>query len=196
MKNAARILIAVALLAGLAGSRRVAAAGGSAEAFANLKTLVGHWEEQKASEHKATLDIELTSGGTTLLERFHMVEQGKPVEMITMYYLDGGQIKLTHYCMAGNQPTMRGTYAPETKTLTFDFENATNLKSANDGHMHHERERRAHASCGLQVHRQRSFPNHLDVSEGSEGRVQRRRDLHPKVTVPECGTFPVVAWDG
>ena len=137
MKNAARILIAVTLLAGLAGSRRVAAAGGSAEAFAQLKTLVGHWEEQKASEHKATLDIELTSGGTTLLEKFHMVEQGKPVEMITMYYLDGGQIKLTHYCMAGNQPTMRGTYAPEAKTLTFDFENATNLKSANDGHMHH-----------------------------------------------------------
>src|ERR1700676_4609525 len=137
MQNAARILTAVALLAGLAGSRQVVAAGGSADAFAQLKTLVGHWEEQKASESKATLDIELTAGGTTLLEKFHMVEQGKPVEMITMYYLDGGQLKLTHYCMAGNQPTMRATYAPETKTLTFDFESATNLKSPNDGHMHH-----------------------------------------------------------
>jgi hypothetical protein len=138
MKNAARILMAAVLVAGLAGSRQVAAAGdSSAEAFAQLKTLVGHWEEQKASEHKATLDIELTAGGTTLLEKFRMVEQGKPVEMVTMYYLDGGQIKLTHYCMAGNQPTMHGTYAPESKTLTFDFENATNLKSANDGHMHH-----------------------------------------------------------
>jgi hypothetical protein len=137
MKNAARILTAVALLAGPAGSRRVVAAGGSADAFAQLKTLVGHWEEQKASDNKSTLDIELTAGGTTLLEKFRMVEQGKPVEMITMYYLDGGQVKLTHYCMAGNQPTMRGTYAPDTKTLTFDFENATNLKSANEGHMHH-----------------------------------------------------------
>jgi hypothetical protein len=137
MKNAARILMAGVLLAGLAGSRQAAAAGGSAEAFAQLKTLVGHWEEQKASEYKSTLDIELTAGGTTLLEKFRTVEQGKPVEMVTMYYLDGGQIKLTHYCMAGNQPTMRGSYAPETKTLTFDFENATNLKSANDGHMHH-----------------------------------------------------------
>src|SRR5260370_22692070 len=137
MKNAARILIAVALRAGLAGSRQVAAAGGSAEAFAQLKTLVGHWEEQKASEHKATLDIELTSGGTTLLEKFRMVEQGKPVEMITMYYVDGGQIKLTHYCMAGNQPTMRGTYAPETRTITFDFENPTNLNTPHDRHIHH-----------------------------------------------------------
>jgi hypothetical protein len=137
MKNTTRILLGVALLAGLAGPRQVAAAGGGADAFAQLKTLVGHWEEQKASENKPSLDIELTAGGTTLLEKFHIVEQGKPVEMITMYYLDGGQVKLTHYCMAGNQPTMRGTYAPDTKTLTFDFENATNLRSPNDGHMHH-----------------------------------------------------------
>jgi hypothetical protein len=137
VKNTSRILLGLALLAGPAGSRQVVAAGGGTDAFAQLKTLVGHWETQKASENKASLDIELTAGGTTLLEKFHMVEQGKPVEMITMYYLDGGQVKLTHYCMAGNQPTMRGTYAPETKTLTFDFENATNLKSPNDGHMHH-----------------------------------------------------------
>ena len=137
MKTAARTLIAVALLAGLAGSRQLAAAGASAEAFAQLKSLVGHWEEQKASGDKSTLDIELTAGDTALIEKLRGVEGGKAVEMITMYYLDGGQIKLTHYCMAGNQPTMRGTYAPEAKTLTFDFENATNMKSANDGHMHH-----------------------------------------------------------
>lgn len=137
MKNVTGILIAVLVLAAIGGSRRASAAPGSAEAFAQLKSLVGHWEEQKPSDYKATLDIELTAGGNTLLEKFHMLEQGKPVEMVTMYYLDGGQLKLTHYCMSGNQPTMRATYAPETKTLTFDFENATNLKSPDDGHMHH-----------------------------------------------------------
>ena len=137
MKTAIRILIAMLILASVEVPRQSSAAPGSAEAFAQLKSLVGHWEEQKPSDNKSTLDIELTSGGTALLEKLHMVEQGKPVEMITMYYLDGGQLKLTHYCMTGNQPTMRGTYAPDTKTLTFDFENATNLKSPNDGHMHH-----------------------------------------------------------
>src|SRR5712664_2623190 len=137
MKNVIRILIAIALMAGLAGSRHVFAAGSSAEAFTQLKSLVGHWEEQKASEYKSTLDIELTAGGTALLEKFRMVEQGKPVEMITLYYLDGGQLKLTHYCMAGNQPTMHGSYAPETKTITFDLVSISNLKSADDGHMHH-----------------------------------------------------------
>jgi hypothetical protein len=137
MKNVIRIFISLVLAAALGSLRQTSAAGGGAEAFAQLKSLVGHWEEQKASEYKSTLDIELTAGGTALLEKSRMVEQGKPVEMITMYYLDGGQLKLTHYCMAGNQPTMRGTYAPESKTLTFDFENATNLKSPSDGHMHH-----------------------------------------------------------
>src|SRR5437879_3188450 len=137
MKKAARVLMMVAWMAGLAGSRQVIAAPGSAEAFAQLKSLVGHWEEQKGSENKSTLDVELTAGGTALVEKFRMVEQGKPVEMITMYYLDGGQIKLTHYCMAGNQPTMRGSYAPETKTLTFDLVSISNLKNPGDGHMHH-----------------------------------------------------------
>jgi hypothetical protein len=79
----------------------------------------------------------LTSGGTAVIERARVMDAGKTVEMITLYYLDGDQLKLTHYCMAGNQPTMHATYMPDTKTLTFDFDSATNLKSPNDGHMHH-----------------------------------------------------------
>lgn len=117
--------------------RTTAAPGNGAEAFEKLKSLVGHWETDKTNMNKASLDLELTSGGTAILEKSHMVDNSKPVEMTTVYYLDGGQVKLTHYCMAGNQPTMRGTYAPETKTITFDFVGATNLKSDNDGHMHH-----------------------------------------------------------
>src|SRR5258705_13164777 len=102
-----------------------------------MKALVGDWQTETSANGKATLHLELTSGGTALLEKSHMEEGGKPVEMITLYYLDGDQIKLTHYCMAGNQPTMRGTYAPETKTLKFALESITNLKSADSGHMHH-----------------------------------------------------------
>lgn len=106
-------------------------------AFEQLKALAGHWETEKPSTEKATLDLELTAGGTAVIERAHMTDGGKTVEMITLYYLDGEQLKLTHYCMTGNQPTMLASYAPDAKTLTFDFESATNLKSPNDGHMHH-----------------------------------------------------------
>jgi hypothetical protein len=127
--------ISLVLLTALAGACFAAGTGG-VEAFEKLKSLAGHWEEPN-SAMKATLDISLTSGGTAVMERFHMEMDGKPVEMITMYYLDGDQVKLTHYCEAGNQPTMAGTYDPATKTLTFNMVGITNLKSPDDGHMHH-----------------------------------------------------------
>jgi hypothetical protein len=137
MKKVTKILALAGAIAALTIPQATRAGGNGAAAFEQLKVLAGHWEAQPAGEVKATLDVELTSGGTALIERSHMVEGGKEVEMITLYYLDGDQLKLTHYCMAGNQPTMRASYAPDTKTLTFEFESATNLKSANDGHMHH-----------------------------------------------------------
>src|SRR5690348_15219557 len=117
--------------------RTTAASDDGAEAFGKLKSLVGHCETDKTNMNKASLDLQLTSGGTAILEKSHMVEDGQPVEMTTLYYLDGGNVKLTHYCMAGNQPTMRGTYAPETRTITFELVSVSNLKSADDGHMHH-----------------------------------------------------------
>ena len=114
-----------------------AAGPGGSEAFERMKSLVGHWETDKTNMNKASLDVELTSGGTAVLEKSHMVENGKSVEMTTLYYLDGDVVKLTHYCMAGNQPTMRGSYSPDTKTITFELVSISNLKSADDGHMHH-----------------------------------------------------------
>src|SRR6266853_6647716 len=134
MRNTGKVLAMLVFCMGIMPSPNPAA-GGGAEAFEKLKALVGHWETDKTNMNKATLDLELTSGGTAVIEKFRMVEEGKPVEMITLYYLDGDQIKLTHYCMTGNQPTMRGTYAPETKTLKFTLESITNLKSGDSGHM-------------------------------------------------------------
>jgi hypothetical protein len=127
---------AAAVMLALAVSPAKAGENGTA-AFEQLKSLAGHWETGKSNTGTATLDLDLTAGGTAVIERAHVTNAGKTVEMITLYYLDGDQLKMTHYCMAGNQPTMRGNYAPDTKTLTFEFEGATNLKSPNDGHMHH-----------------------------------------------------------
>jgi hypothetical protein len=130
------MLIAVALIMAMFGARPAMAGGNGAAAFEQLKALVGRWETDQTNMNKATLDLELTSGGSAIIEKFHMIEQGKPVEMITLYYLDNDQLKLTHYCMAGNQPTLAGTYDPGTKTVKFDLVSATNLKSPKDGHMH------------------------------------------------------------
>jgi hypothetical protein len=137
MKGLAKILSVLLLSVAIIPVTVNARPGGGNEAFEKLKVLVGHWETDKSNMNKASLDLELTSGGTAVLEKFHMVENGKPVEMTTLYYLDGDQLKLTHYCMTGNQPTMKGSYAPETKTITFDLVSISNLKTADDGHMHH-----------------------------------------------------------
>jgi hypothetical protein len=137
MRKITKIVVALVLTVGMMAATSYSATNSSAEAFEKLKTLVGHWQTEKSNMNQATLDVELTGAGTAVLEKFRMVDNGKPVEMTTVYYLDGDEVRLTHYCMAGNQPTMRGTYSPETKTITFDFVGATNLKSADDGHMHH-----------------------------------------------------------
>jgi len=137
MKTMTKALGLLTLGIAVLSVRTTAAPSSGAEAFEKLKSLVGHWEMDKTNMNKATLDLELTSGGTAVLEKIHMAEDGKPVEMTTLYYLDGSDVKLTHFCMAGNQPTMRGTYSPETKTLTFELVSISNLKSANEGHMHH-----------------------------------------------------------
>src|SRR5215469_18075212 len=137
MKKTAAVFVSLMLVAVLSAAPNSKAGTNGPAAFEQLKSLVGHWQEATPTDIKANMDIELTGNGTAVLERFHMIQSGKAVEMTTLYYLDGDQLKMTHYCMAGNQPTMRGSYVLETKTLTFDFESATNLKSPNDGHMHH-----------------------------------------------------------
>jgi hypothetical protein len=140
MKNLAKLLIIASMVLGmLPGATRVAAGAGTSdsEAFDKLKAMVGHWEQQRPGGEIATLDIDLTAGGSAVLERSSEIVEGKHVQMTTIYYLNGDHVQLTHYCMAGNQPTMRGTYAPDTKTLTFDFVAATNMKTPDDGHMHH-----------------------------------------------------------
>ena len=137
MKSLVKFLCVLILAVGCAVVPANGGPGGGAEAFEKLKSLVGHWETDKTNTSKSTVDIEMTSGGTAVLEKVHLEENGKPVEMTTLYYLDGGEVKLTHYCVAGNQPTMRGTYAPETKTLKFELVSISNLKTPDDGHMHH-----------------------------------------------------------
>jgi hypothetical protein len=129
----AGVVLGLAVLAALVAPAR----GGNSEGFEKLKSLVGHWETESSNMQKGTLDVQLTAGGTAIVETVRMIDEGKPVEMITLYYPDGDKVRLTHYCIAGNQPTMSGTYDPATKTIKFDFVSVTNLKSPDDGHMHH-----------------------------------------------------------
>ncbi len=108
----------------------------SAAAFERLKGLAGSWQGSfgMGGEPGGTAEVtwRVTSGGTSVEE---VLFGGSPHEMVTMYHLDGSRLLLTHYCAAGNQPTMVLGPGVGDGTLRFEFLRGTNM-APGDGHMH------------------------------------------------------------
>ena len=79
-------------------------------------------------------------GNQSLQSRRAMMETlfpGTAHEMRSVYHLDHGELMLTHYCAAGNQPRMRlDSAASSPERLVFRFDGGTNLDPAIDGHVH------------------------------------------------------------
>jgi hypothetical protein len=103
--------------------------------FDNMKSFAGNWEGKSAMGDPVNVSFRLTSGGSALMSEIQTGMQGKSEDMISMIHMDGGRLLLTHYCAAGNQPRMQASASPDGKTITFDFVDATNLASPEDGHM-------------------------------------------------------------
>ena len=98
-----------------------------------LKFLVGEWKGADAEGKPHKVAYALSSGGTSLTET--LTPPDSP-PMTTMYYSDGDQLMLTHYCSLNNQPRMRaGGIKEGDKSITFVFVDATNLKNPTDVHM-------------------------------------------------------------
>ena len=78
MKKMHGFLAAAIVLSFVGSTRAHATAGTKPEAFAKLQSMVGHWESQSVKNEKSTLDIELTGGGSAILERSRDTIDGKP----------------------------------------------------------------------------------------------------------------------
>ena len=111
------------------------------KAFDKLKTVAGSWvgplttfPQAPAVDGKfAQFSLRVTSLGNALVHELSV--SGIPDHPVTMFYLDGDRLLLTHYCDAGNRPRMVGKVSPDGKTLEFDF---LDLSGGNQyGHMHH-----------------------------------------------------------
>src|ERR1700722_9269903 len=129
------LAIAVCLAAanGAYAQNDATSSANASAAFNKLKTLAGHWEAN-TSKGKASATYQLVSGGTALLENTNMPGE---TEMISVYYLDGDRLLLTHYCEAGNQPRLQADGIDAANAIDFRFLDATNLANPAAGHMHH-----------------------------------------------------------
>jgi hypothetical protein len=115
------------------------------QAFARLKTLAGNWKGQAAMgpgmNAPVRVSLRVTSGGAALMHE--MVPEGRSSDPsngdddpITMLYVDGDRLILTHYCDSGkNRPRMAGKLSPDGTRVEFDFLDVSGGTS--NGHMHH-----------------------------------------------------------
>jgi hypothetical protein len=104
--------------------------------FERMKTLVGTWAgktDMGQGPVEITLQYRLIAAGSVLEER---CLAGTPNEMVTMYYVDGGKLALTHYCMLGNRPAMK-LKSSDAKSITFDFDGTCcTIDAKKESHMH------------------------------------------------------------
>lgn len=118
------------------------------QSFDTLKTLSGSWKgptttiprQAEMGDGSVTqVSLRVTSRGNALVHE--MTGEGTPDDPtrydhpVTMYYVDGDRLLLTHYCDAGNRPRMTGKMSPDGKTIEFDFLDVAG--STQYGHMQH-----------------------------------------------------------
>jgi hypothetical protein len=102
------------------------------KSFDQLKSLAGTWEGKNSMGEPLQVSFKVTSNGSAVMSE--IVGHGE--NMISMIHLDGpNRLLLTHYCAAGNQPRMQAKTSADGKTINFDFLDATNLATADAGHM-------------------------------------------------------------
>ncbi|MGA3126544.1 MAG: hypothetical protein ABSD13_07490 [Candidatus Korobacteraceae bacterium] len=101
-------------------------------AWKSLQTLVGKWDGTVKENGKQASHVEVrrTGGGSALM---HVINEGTPDEMVTMFHPDMNDLLATHYCSAHNQPRMKLVSSTATR-LVFEFMDGTNI-GPKDGHM-------------------------------------------------------------
>jgi hypothetical protein len=143
---------AVTVLSNAASEQGSSATSASApsdaqKSFEQLKNLAGTWEGHvKTTPPMPEMDggaiqvtLRVTSRGNALVHE--MKEAGviddptKYDHPVTMFYLDGDRLLLTHYCDAGNRPRMTARTSSDGKTVEFDFVDVAG--PTDHGHMQH-----------------------------------------------------------
>jgi hypothetical protein len=101
-----------------------------------LKKLAGTWvmadSDGKPTEQVVSV-VKVTAAGSAVHETLF---PGQPHEMVSLYYVDGKDLMMTHYCALGNQPRMKADPKSPSNQLRFQFAGGSNIDPAKDKHMH------------------------------------------------------------
>lgn len=104
--------------------------------FEQLKKMVGTWvavdENGKPTDQVVSV-VKLTAGGSAVHETLF---PGEPMEMISIYTQDKGDVVMTHYCAVGNQPRMKAHPGKKPNQIRWVFAGGSNLDPSKDMHMH------------------------------------------------------------
>ncbi len=134
MRKALWFVVLFVVPMSLAAANLNASSSSAAAGFERLKALAGTWQVN-GNMGKGQATYEVVANGSAVIERFTISGMSSP--MVTAYHLDGDKLELTHYCMAGNQPSMVAKgIDPARGELVFEFASVSNLTNPNGKYMH------------------------------------------------------------
>ena len=129
-------LMFLALTAAGRGDDAPAKAAPAHPGLEKLKKLAGTWVEADKDgkpTDKVVSVVKVTAAGSVVHETLF---PGQPMEMVSVYHLDRGDLVMTHYCSLGNQPRMKADPKAPANQIRWVFAGGTNLDPAKDMHMH------------------------------------------------------------
>jgi hypothetical protein len=138
-RDAAKVVAALLVLLLAAPALRAEAPAGPVDAkaaFQTLKGLAGTWEAPPLQEGTSPIKVvyAVSGNGTVIVETLF---QGTSHEMMTLYYLEGSELRGAHYCAAGNRPQFKlDTAASKPGEFVFAFAGGSGFDPAKDVHIH------------------------------------------------------------
>ena len=119
---------AAAFLIGIGLGAHAMAASPAATAFDTLKSLQGQWQITRDGKPRPIVMIyDIASRGSIVTEQF-----GRE---LSVFYLDGDRLLMTHFCNAGNQPRLRLRTGAQPGLLDFIMFDITGLHDPGDAHV-------------------------------------------------------------
>jgi len=104
-------------------------------AFERYKSLAGDWSGASSEGWKDQVRYETIARQSVVMQT-SLFEAHPGETMVTMIHLHEGQLMLTHYCVAGNQPRLvASAINADASEITFTYKDGTGLATRDEGHM-------------------------------------------------------------